>query len=267
MDLASYYVGLSYKKLSLLSNNQRKSTGRRAILSAEGRRLLSLLNGRPLDNGDIARDGNGRPFIPGLQADFNISHSENMVAVSFVRAAKNHGEELRTGCDIELVRPRANIERITKEFFSTSENEYILQGGNRHSLARFYEIWTLKECFLKLRGLSVFEMQNVPSFVCDEGHFAFSAAVSSPLTFYVYELSGNEGERYSLASAIEGNAGNPEPLPEIRWFSQPETLFPTPSSPELPSPSRELPPPFLSARSIAVIKAPPSPAETVRPKM
>jgi hypothetical protein len=77
----------------------------------------------------------------------------------------------------------------------------------------------LKECFLKLRGLSVFDMVKVPSFICknDSGvhHFTFDETVSSLLSFYLYEFTGSD-ERYILSIAIEGAECQ---RVEIKWFS------------------------------------------------
>ena len=192
-----YYLGLS-----ILSTNQRQR------LRSETRRILSLLEDRPLAENDIAREAQGRPFFPGSEVDFNIAHSGALAAVSYIR-----GKNLRTGCDVERIRPRAGARKIAEEFFSAPEQNYVSQGW--FDEARFYEIWTLKECFLKLRGLSVFDMAACPSFINDKNEFAFGAAVSSPLSFYLYELSG-DAERYILAAALEGTEQQP---PEIRWFS------------------------------------------------
>ena len=235
--MASFSIGLS-----LLSSNMLKKTDRREQLSAEGRRILSLLEGRPSVDNDIVREANGRPYFQDRRADFSISHSEAATAVSLVR-----GEKLRTGCDIQVVKARASTMKIAEVFFSAAERDYIFsRETNKDSEIKFFEIWTLKECFLKLRGLPVFDMSNAPSFVCDagpdQGHFALGAAVPSPLSFYVYGLPGHSGEQYLLAVAIEGSE---QLRPEIRWFSQS----------------------FLPARSIAEIKAAASPAETVSPKI
>ena len=229
--MASYYLGLS-----LLSNKRQKS--------AEGRRILSLLelslDGRPLEENDIIKENNiiieenGRPYFSDRHSDFNISHSGNMTAVSLVR-----GENLRTGCDVQLLRPRSNIRGIAEGFFSAAEREYIFSSQKtQNETEKFFRIWVLKECYLKLRGLSVFDMQKAPSFIGEAGRFAFNSAVSSPLSFYLYELAG-PGKRYMLASAAEGAL---ETQPGIRWFSQPE----------LSRPAAALPP--LSVKSIAEIK-------------
>ena len=233
----SFYIGLS-----LLSNNGHAKRTPHGLLSAESRRVLSCLEGRPLDGNDIKKDENGRPYLPGNSGDFSISHSGTMAAVSLVK-----GEALRTGCDIQIVRPRASFSEIAGAFFSVPEKDYILSSsGRQFDENRFFEIWALKECYLKLRGLSVLDMASSPSFISGNdggrGHFTFGGAVSSPLSFYLYELSGNSGERYYLAAAIEGQA---QSQPVISWFSQS----------------------FFPCRSIEEIRAALSPVRTASPNM
>jgi len=192
-------------------DNQNKRVERRKLLSAEARRMLSLYEDRPITENDIAREQKGRPFFPDSDTDFSISHSGALAAVSLVR-----GKSLRTGCDVELVRPRTMARKIAEDLFTAPEIEYIESDG-RFDQTRFYHIWTLKECFLKLRGLSVFDMASVPSLICGEDTCAFCAAGASPISFNLYELTAEAGERYILATAIEGTETE---QPEIRWFSQ-----------------------------------------------
>jgi len=222
-----------YLGLSIMPTSQRQKE--KAVLKVEARRILSQFEGRPIEEHDIAREAQGRPFFPGGEANFNIAHSGNLIAVSYAR-----GKNLRTGCDVEQIRPRARARDIAEDFFSAPERNYIFPQGRAVDEARFYAIWTLKECFLKLRGLSVFDMAACPSFVDNQGKFVFGAAVSSPLLFRLYELSG--AERYLCAAAIEGAE---QTRHEIRWFSQDS----------------------LACKKIAEIKAATSPAETVSPKM
>jgi hypothetical protein len=204
------------------------------------------MTGRSIGGNDIMLEENGRPYFPDGKEDFSISHSGALTAVSFVSGEKlrTRRARLRTGCDVELVKPRAGIIRIAEEFFTAQERNYVISSSQKqNSLTAFFEVWTLKECYLKLRGLSVFDMKHTPSFICEKNgdfHFAFNAATDTPLSFYLYELKGVLNERYILAAAIEGA----EQLPTIRWFSQSA----------------------LSARSIAEINAARSPAETVSPK-
>jgi len=219
-----------------MSSNSQESRHYRNFFSAEWKRILSLMTERPFSDSDIMLEENGRPYFPDGKEDFNISHSGALTAVSLVS-----GKKLRTGCDVELVKPRAGTIKIAEEFFTAQERDYAIASEKNRSA--FFEVWTLKECYLKLRGLTVLEMKHTPSFVSEkEGclHLAFNAATDKPLTFYLYELKDTANERYILAAAIEGTEQLP---PEIRWYSQST----------------------LHARSIAEIKAAISPAETVSP--
>jgi len=200
-----------YLNLSVLSNNLKNlqnRVGRQKLLSAEARRILSLCEGRPIAEADIAREETGRPFFPGSDIDFSISHSGALTAVSLVR-----GKGLRTGCDVEFVRPRSRAREIAEKIFTAPEREYIESGGS-FDLTRFYQIWTLKECFIKLRGLSVFDMSGVPSFVSGEGSLLNTCF--EQISFNLYELTGADDERYILSTAITGGE---ELQPEIRWVS------------------------------------------------
>jgi len=207
------------------------------------------MTGRSLCDNDIALEEKGRPYFPDSKEDFNISHSGALTAVSLVS-----GEKLRVGCDVELVKPRAGAIRIAEKVFTAQERDYVVSASQKQNgHAAFFEVWTLKECYLKLKGLTVFDMKKTPSFVSEKDggfHFALSTATNAgtdtPLTFYLYELKGASGEWYILAAAIEGTG---QLRPEISWFSQST----------LPSQST------LHARSIAEIKAAISPAETVSP--
>jgi len=177
--------------------------------SCEGRRILSLIEDRPLLENDILKKENGRPYFPGGNVDFNISHSRNIVVVSHVS-----GKSINTACDVQFVKLRSNTTQIAENFFTDSEKEYISRNEKR-----FFEVWTLKECFLKLHGFSVFDMKNVPSFIY-EGNFSskqLSNSLSLPFSFFLYELGDYNENQYMLAACVEGEK---QPAPEIKWFSQ-----------------------------------------------
>ena len=223
--MASFYIGLS-----LMSNSIQKAVSGRA-LSAEARRVLALLAGRPLGDSGIAFEENGRPYFPDRREDFSISHSGNMAAVSLV-----NGRRPRTGCDVQLVKPRTNIREIAGKFFHPSEADYVFaREESQTERTRFFHIWTLKESYLKLKGLSVLDMEKAPSFIEDN---AFCCKL--PFSFSLYELAG-AGETYVLAAAVEEIIDRPL----IRWYSQS----------------------FLTVSSIAEINAAVSPPVTVSPNM
>ncbi|MCM3216690.1 4'-phosphopantetheinyl transferase superfamily protein [Niallia taxi] len=101
-----------------------------------------------LKNKEINFDQNlyGKPFLEGFPSfHFNISHSGN-----YVLCVINDNE---VGCDIEEIKP-LNIEEISTAFFTNEECRYINSDSNNR-LDKFYEIWTLKESYIKCCGLGL----------------------------------------------------------------------------------------------------------------
>jgi phosphopantetheinyl transferase (holo-ACP synthase) len=219
-----FYIGLS-----LVSNQEE--------LHDCGRRTLALLNEEYSPGGGTAEIGTepgGRPFFTSHHADFSISHSRSMAAVAYwTEKDPGTGLPLRTGCDIQHVKNMKNFEEIARRYFSPEEQGYIAAAsGEPGPLERFYRLWVLKECFLKTRGLSVFDMRTAPSFAGPDG---LVAGTNVPFHFFLYELG--EAEKYLLAAAQESS--RPDiPSPEIRWFSNERKSAPLP------------------LRSIAAIKSP-----------
>ncbi|MBG9687413.1 4'-phosphopantetheinyl transferase family protein [Bacillus mycoides] len=104
----------------------------------------------PYDGIVLNRDEWGRPFVEGFpqwEGDFNLSHSGEWIVLGVV----NKG---RIGIDIELIHP---IDLTISEICFTKEERYHLENISlSEQLDFFYEIWTLKEAFVKAigRGLS-----------------------------------------------------------------------------------------------------------------
>lgn len=112
----------------------------------------------------------GKPFLPGLpDIHFNLSHSGDYIACAF--------SDQEVGLDLqEHSRPHTSIVRIAKRFFSAKEYEAILalraaalpadnsSVGSGHPanaddsdnsacrLPLFYNLWTIKEAYLKYLG-------------------------------------------------------------------------------------------------------------------
>jgi len=196
----SYRLGLS-----ILQNNGKNQKNN---LKEESKRILSIFENRQITENDISKEPGGRPFFLNKDADFNLSHSGEAVAVSYIR-----GKNLKVGCDIEQVRSRSKIAKVAEENFSKNENEFIFSCGILNEI-NFYKIWTLKECYIKLLGLSIFDMKKIPSFI-DNGNFSFCADNSKPLSFKVYEIYNGNNIQYILSEAVEGAYL----LPEVIWLS------------------------------------------------
>jgi phosphopantetheinyl transferase len=184
----AFYLGLS-----LLPKNDR---GGYASQHAEGLRVLGLLDGKePL----LETEPSGKPRFRDRHAEFSISHSRRMVAVSY------SADGVRTGCDIQYAHPRKTHEKIAGRIFFPEELRYLAEAPDaREKRLRFCRLWAIRECFLKAHGLSVFAMKKIPPRVSG--------------VFYVYELD----ERYALALMREAPGGE-DLEPRIFWFSR-ETL-------------------------------------------
>jgi len=91
----------------------------------------------------------GKPKLEGVnikKIDFNISHSGDWVVVAF-----NTGGEI--GIDIEKIRKIKNIN--IKSIFCDKEIDYIYT-NNTIDFNNFFDIWVLKESYIKAREIGLF---------------------------------------------------------------------------------------------------------------
>ncbi len=121
-------------------------------------------------------DANGRPRIAnppaGLELDFNLSHSAEMVVLAVSDRA--------IGVDVEHIARDADIERLDR-YFSATERAGLLALAPPGRRRRFFELWTLKESYLKARGVGL----------------------RLPLDAFAFEFPGERGLRLSFAPPIE----------------------------------------------------------------
>lgn len=98
-----------------------------------------------IENKDIVFRKNeyGKPFLKYPQSfHFNISHAGEWVVCAI--------HQLPLGIDIELIQP---IDfRIAERFFSTDEYKELMLKTGSEKLTYFYELWTLKESYIKAIG-------------------------------------------------------------------------------------------------------------------
>lgn len=97
-------------------------------------------------NQDIIFDKNlyGKPYLKAYRNfNFNISHSGDFVVCAI--------DDKPIGIDIEQVKQMEYMD-IAKRFFSPSELAYIEKDNLCNEIEKFYEIWTLKESYIKCCG-------------------------------------------------------------------------------------------------------------------
>ena len=92
---------------------------------------------------------NGKPYCDNYDIHFSLSHSENM-AVCVI-------SDKPVGIDVEKIRP-VNPE-VAKKCFTEKEQEYVFSDKSK-TRARFFEIWTKKEAYIKRNALSLSDIKS-----------------------------------------------------------------------------------------------------------
>ena len=120
------------------------------------RRMISERTGLRNDELKFAAGEYGKPYLAGVpRLHFNISHSGDLVLCAL--------SDEPVGIDVELIKP-AKL-NVAKRFFRSDEYEYI--AASRNTDAAFFEIWTMKESYIKrdgrplsLKSFSVLELRR-----------------------------------------------------------------------------------------------------------
>lgn len=87
----------------------------------------------------------GKPYIEGSTIQFNVSHSGEYIICGISTEP--------VGIDIEEMRDH-DIACIAERFFSKSELEFLTEEKSLF-LERFYELWVLRESYLKWMGVGL----------------------------------------------------------------------------------------------------------------
>ena len=111
----------------------------------------------------------GKPFLAGLpDLHFNLSHSHGAAVCVVCRGAA-------VGVDVEDVGRRTNLS-IAGRFFSPAEADLVSKAPDGEKRALFFDIWTLKEAYIKAVGKGLSIPLNSFSFNANEPevHIRFS---------------------------------------------------------------------------------------------
>lgn len=134
------------KILKILKNDDKKRSILGEIL------LIRLLNEQNINYSSITFNKNnyGKPYIKDINLFFNISHSKD-----YVCCAISNNE---IGIDIEKLRP--TNDSIINQFATNKEKEYINE-KQKYYTKRSFEIFTLKESYLKCLGVNLNNIKNI----------------------------------------------------------------------------------------------------------
>ncbi|SHK23025.1 4'-phosphopantetheinyl transferase family protein [Paramaledivibacter caminithermalis] len=148
-----------YKKLlSYLSEERIKKINRLVRLNDKYRSLLGeilvrqiIINKFNMLNSDIkiVTNNYGKPYLYTINNfEFNISHSGDWVVCAI--------DESPIGIDIEKIQS-INYLDIVERFFTKNECRFLNSKNEYEKLGYFFELWTLKESYIKAvgKGLSI----------------------------------------------------------------------------------------------------------------
>ena len=143
------------------------------------RTVLSSCTGVAPDQITLARETHGRPYLAlssqGQPLQFSLSYTDGLVAAAVV-------VEGRVGIDVEYINRNTDCLEIAHKYFSPSEYTELQQLPEIQMRERFFELWTLKEAYVKAQGLGL-------SLALNEVNFNFSDNHSDQITLTSVTIS------------------------------------------------------------------------------
>jgi 4'-phosphopantetheinyl transferase len=143
----------------------------------------------------------GRPALtglpPGIAVEFNLSHTSGLIAYALTR-------EREIGIDVEDVERGRVDDDLPGRFFSSAEAAALaaLPAGERHS--RFFDYWTLKEAYIKARGMGLSLPLDGFTFYLDPPNvprISFAASIDDDPSSWQF-VQSHPSPRHRLALAV-----------------------------------------------------------------
>lgn len=163
------------------------------------RTVLAGYTGRDVFGLPFTFNRHGKPDLPGIAGmppiAFNISHANGMVVAAFTLGRN-------VGVDVERVDRQTGFDQIARSYFSNKEVAVFQSMGRRPET--FFSFWTLKEAYLKARGMGL----SIPladfSFELDPPRISFTSNIEdSPERWQFWQALLNPG--YCAAVAVEAD--------------------------------------------------------------
>jgi 4'-phosphopantetheinyl transferase len=143
-------------------------------------------------------DNGGQPTL-----SFNLSHTRGLVACAIAR-------EGDIGVDVERLDRAIDDREISRRFFSDREHAWLERQDPAVRPARFVELWTLKEAYLKATGLGLATPLDAFSILWDgDAGLVFDGAPGDDLeawSFALYAPSPDTRLAVAIRSAGRGVA-------------------------------------------------------------
>ncbi len=196
--------------------NFRFDRDRHSFLAAHVLLRRTLSRYAPIGPADwtFTKNAYGRPEIAGpsraLPLRFNLSHTDGLVACAITKGAD-------VGVDVEaLSRPTPGLD-IAERFFSPEEYDLLRQAPAAQQHELFFAIWTLKEAYIKARGMGL--SLPLDQFAFDLDHLAlrsvhFRDELNDAPENWQFDVRST-GPCHTLAFAVRRD-GTGDMRPEIR---------------------------------------------------
>ena len=167
--------------------------------------LFSAYTGVPPADWRFVAGPYGKPALVGpavgLPLAFNLSHTPGLVAAAFTAGAE-------VGVDVERLARRTATMDVARRFFARAEVAWLERAPEAEREETFFAFWTLKEAYLKARGLGL----SVPL-----GAFAFDLSAALPCVSFEPPIDDRPhrwqfdrhapGPLHRLAVAVERRGG------------------------------------------------------------
>jgi 4'-phosphopantetheinyl transferase len=101
----------------------------------------------------------GKPSVPGIE--FNLSHTKGLVALGL-------SDEGALGVDVETFNRGTDVLSVAQHSFSDLEAADVTATPPAQRKERFFRYWTLKESYIKARGMGLHLPLKAFSFLLDE---------------------------------------------------------------------------------------------------
>jgi 4'-phosphopantetheinyl transferase len=121
----------------------------------------------------------GKPDLTAEQRErtglkFNISHSGDWLVIALLNVKQVPERHIELGVDIERCRASTNIYPILNHYFTQVESDELLAQPESLQRQRFFDLWALKESYIKAKGMGL--ALSLKSF-----SFDFSAVTNNTL--------------------------------------------------------------------------------------
>ena len=170
------------------------------------RTCLSEYTGLAIGDWQFIDNAYGKPQPQeglGVQAPFfNLSHSNGCAVMAVSRTPE-------LGVDIEFTGRKRRLAKIANRYFADEEIRALLALPDSAQQSRFYELWSLKEAYIKARGLGLAIPLKSFAYTLSPNRVGLNEMTRSSAAQWRWQIwQLHTGLPYVLALAVQFQAGD-----------------------------------------------------------